>query len=99
MWPTTPMEPGIKLAFDAANRLGFDQVIGTSCELEWFKPLYPGDRVHYMVRVRDVSPQKTTALGTGYFVTFEWVYANQNKEQVADQRVVMFKYKAGGKKQ
>ena len=61
-------------------------------EVEYFKPLILGDRVYMRERVVDVSPEKTTRVGTGNFWTIEVIYSNQKGEDVGLQRLYMFGY-------
>ncbi|MFD5940074.1 bifunctional MaoC family dehydratase N-terminal/OB-fold nucleic acid binding domain-containing protein [Streptomyces griseus] len=48
---------------------GYTSVVATDCEQEYACPLRPGDRITFDTVIESVSRRKTTALGTGYFVT------------------------------
>ncbi|MEZ0092839.1 OB-fold domain-containing protein [Streptacidiphilus sp. EB129] len=48
---------------------GYASVVATDCEQEYLAPLRPGQRVLFESEIETVSPEKTTALGTGHFVT------------------------------
>ena len=61
-------------------------------EIEYYKPLMLGDRVYIRERIVDVSPEKTTRVGTGNFWTIEVIYSNQKGEDIGLQRLHMFGY-------
>lgn len=51
------------------DEAGFTSVVATDCEQEYLRPLRPGDEITFDAVIESVSEQKTTKLGTGYFVT------------------------------
>lgn len=55
--------------FALLDGAGCTSVVATDCEQEYLRPLRPGDRITFDTVIESVSPRKTTALGTGYFVT------------------------------
>ncbi|MET9695546.1 bifunctional MaoC family dehydratase N-terminal/OB-fold nucleic acid binding domain-containing protein [Streptomyces sp. NPDC006529] len=48
---------------------GYTSVVATDCEQEYLRPLRPGNTITFDAVIESVSPRKSTALGTGYFVT------------------------------
>ncbi|MER6423347.1 bifunctional MaoC family dehydratase N-terminal/OB-fold nucleic acid binding domain-containing protein [Streptomyces sp. NPDC001137] len=51
------------------DEAGCTSVVATDCEQEYLRPLRPGDEITFDTVIESVSEQKTTKLGTGYFVT------------------------------
>ncbi len=56
--------------------------------------LRPGDRIHHTSRIEAISAEKSTALGTGFFVTELEEFWDQNDEKVGDMRLRVFRYRA-----
>jgi len=92
LWPPAEMSPVYQQVFGACAQGGFDQVIDTDVELDFHRPLFPGDRVRAVTRVHAVTDEKRTQLGDGHFVTLESVYMNQLGGLVCTQRVTLFIY-------
>ncbi|MBG0817922.1 bifunctional MaoC family dehydratase N-terminal/OB-fold nucleic acid binding domain-containing protein [Planomonospora sp. ID82291] len=65
---------------------GYTSVVATDSEFEFRRELVPGDRVGVEEVVESVSPEKTTALGAGRFVTTLKTYRDGGGEVVAVQR-------------
>lgn len=65
---------------------GHTSVVATDSEFEFHRELVPGDHVSVHEVVESISPVKTTALGTGRFVTTLKTYRDQGGETVATQR-------------
>ncbi len=74
--------------------IGFPAVVAVNCEQTYYRYLKPGDKLHHKSSIESISPQKTTALGTGYFVTELEEYFDQNGEKVGDMRFRVFNYRA-----
>jgi acyl dehydratase len=72
-----------------------DTVINVSVDYAYLRPILVGDRLHMVEKLEDVSPARTTRLGTGHFVTTSAVYMTQDDEIVATQTNVLFRYSAG----
>ncbi len=96
--PATSQELIVKLLADH----GYTSIVATGQEQEYFAPMKPGDQISYTITVNKVSPQKQTARGPGYFVTFLYAYVNQHDEKVCDQTFTILAYNAiskdGGEK-
>lgn len=73
---------------------GYISTVAVNCEQEYETPLCIGDRVHFTSHIESISEQKTTALGTGYFVTEVSEYKNQRDELVGRMTFRVLKYKA-----
>ena len=53
---------------------GYASVVAVNSELEFDRPLRAGEKLYYTTRLDAISEQKTTALGTGWFVTLVMRY-------------------------
>jgi uncharacterized protein len=85
--------------FEYLESIGFPAVVAVNCEQTYYRYLKPGDKLHHTSSIESISPQKTTALGTGYFVTELEEYWDQNGEKVGDMRFRLFKYRAPERQQ
>ncbi|MEV8638900.1 MaoC family dehydratase N-terminal domain-containing protein [Streptosporangium sp. NPDC051023] len=65
---------------------GYTSVVATDSEIEFHRELVPGDHVAMREVVESISPEKTTGLGVGRFVTTLKTYQDQDGEVVATQR-------------
>ena len=84
---------------DYLKSIGYPAVVAVNCEQTYYRYLHPGDRVHHVSRIESISPRKTTALGTGYFVTELAEFFDQHSEKVADMRFRVFLYRAADRAQ
>jgi acyl dehydratase len=98
LWPPKEMPAVYRGVFEACARGGFDQVIDTDCEMEFVRPLFPGDRARAVTGVCGVTMEKDTRLGRGHFVTLESTYSNQRGEPVCVQRVTLLVYGTGARR-
>ncbi len=98
LWPPSGMPPIYERLFGICGQGGYDQVIDSESEMHFLRPLLPGDRVQSATGVAGVSGLKTTALGTGFFVTLESVFTNDRRERVCRQRMTMYLYRGHGAK-
>ena len=83
--------------FGFLESLGYPAVVAVNCEQTYARYLKPGDMIHHTSRIESISAQKTTALGTGFFVTELEEFWDQNGEKVGDMRFRLFKYRAPGR--
>lgn len=87
-------------AFDELVELlaeeGYSSVVATDSDLEFVRELVPGDLISVEEVVDSISPDKTTGLGVGRFVTTVKTYRDADGEVVATQkwRTLRFKPKA-----
>jgi uncharacterized OB-fold protein/acyl dehydratase len=74
---------------------GYVGVVAVNSELEIRRYLRPGDILQNVQILEDVSPEKQTALGTGYFVTTRQRYETVDGEHVGDLLFRILKFKPG----
>ena len=70
-----------------------DTLINVGTEVEYLRPIRTGDRLNVVDEVTAISPEKTTRLGTGHFVTTVATYRNQRGEVVARNTNQLFRYR------
>jgi len=94
IWPKKelPGGPGGSV-LQKLDEAGYTAVIATNTAQEYFRPLYLGDRVSCKSKIISVSPEKTTRVGKGYFVTWEYSYFNQKGELIGKQPFTVLKFK------
>jgi len=71
---------------------GFPAVIATNTTLEFFNPLFPGDKVTQKITVTDITPEKKTGQGAGHFYTFRFSYYNQKGKLICHQSFTTLYY-------
>lgn len=59
---------------------GFPSVVAVNSELTFERYLREGEKLYYTTRLDSVGEEKTTGLGTGYFVTLVMSYFSQQAE-------------------
>ncbi len=74
---------------------GFVGTLATNSELEFIRYLRPGDFLHSESELEEISEQKTTGLGQGYFVTWVTTYSDATGEAVGRQRFRVYKFAPG----
>lgn len=74
---------------------GYTSVVATDSEFEFHRELVVGDRVSVREVVESISPEKSTALGAGRFVTTVRTYTDQNGDVVAVQRWRLLRFRPG----
>ena len=57
------------VALTALDGEGFTSTVAVNSDLEQSRPLRPGELVHSVLTLEDISAEKQTGLGTGHFVT------------------------------
>jgi acyl dehydratase len=72
---------------------GYEAVVGVNCEQEYLSYLKEGDRIYFRSTCETISGEKTTALGTGYFVTELSRFFNQDDEEVGRMRFRVLQYR------
>jgi acyl dehydratase len=93
LWPKREMSDPQAKAVQMMDEAGYYGVVATTTSQEYFKPMKPGDSLSYTIKLVNVSPEKTTRLGTGHFITSEYTYRNQNGEVVCVQPFTVLKFK------
>ena len=76
---------------------GFPSVVAVNSELTFDRYLRAGEKVYYTTRLESIGEEKTTGLGTGYFVTLIMTYFSQRPdgqdEQVGQLLFRVFKFR------
>ena len=72
---------------------GYTGVLGTNTEENYTRYLKLGERVSALTVIEDISPEKATAVGLGYFITTRTAFTNQDGEELGSMvfRVLRFK--------
>lgn len=74
------------------DRVGFNGILATNSELEFYRPLREGDEISCDVILESISPRKKTGLGQGYFVTWTITYMDQSNSPVGKQSFRVLKF-------
>jgi uncharacterized OB-fold protein len=64
---------------------GYPSVVAVNSDLEFDRELHLGEHLYYTTRLDSIGEQKTTALGTGFFVTLVMTYWSQ-RDGAADSK-------------
>lgn len=97
----TPGEPGLYGPGKPESNGGMQEVlpvvyssgVNAGSQVEFFEPVYPGDRLRSVVKLVDVKP-KQTRLGKGVFLTVETTVSKLGGERVAVRRNTSYRYNA-----
>ena len=92
--PDTPMARLLAILAEA----GYVGVVATNDEHEYLRELRLGDKIKMTTVIEDISPRKTTGLGTGHFITTLRTYTDQDDEVVARQRFRILRFDPSGAK-
>ena len=76
---------------------GFSSVVATNCEQTYERYLRLGDRLTSTSFIEAVSPEKTTALGVGHFVSTRQEYRDADGELVGTMTFSILKFKPAAK--
>ena len=87
-WPEFPWLPMAELELP-----GVDTWIATDMIHEFHKPVRPGDKLYYIMKLDKLSDMKKTRIGEGHFITTTQTYYNQNGEMVGREVRTVLKYK------
>jgi len=94
--PGSASEGAFSTVVDALDKAGYPGVVAVNCEQEYLQYLRPGDRIHYRARLESISPEKTTALGVGFFVTELSTFYNQREQVVGSMLFRVLRYRPLG---
>lgn len=76
---------------------GFPAVVAVNSDLTFERYLHEGERLYYTTRLDSVGEEKTTALGTGYFVTLIMTFFSEQAQgedaQVGQLLFRVFKFR------
>jgi uncharacterized OB-fold protein/acyl dehydratase len=78
---------------DVLDQAGLTGVVATDCEQEYPRYLKLGDRIRLTTTIEEVSEQKQTALGTGYFVTSLMTFRDESEDVVGRMRFRILKFR------
>lgn len=79
------------------DEAGYTSVVATDSDVEFHREVVPGDRISVDEVVESISPEKTTGLGTGRFVTTVRTYRDQHGETVGVQTWRTLRYRPAPK--
>ena len=83
----------LELHFVLKDALELPEGVVYANELTFGVPIRPGDRVRTVQSVREISPIKSTRVGTGRFWTIDVAYTTQDGEVAGVETYVMFGYR------
>lgn len=66
---------------------GYPAVVAVNSDLYFDRPIVAGERLYFTSKLDSVSEEKTTPLGTGFFVTVMMSYFSQARDGGADEQV------------
>jgi acyl dehydratase len=93
-WAPGRSEPHLPLQvhFDLKARFGLPEAVMTDNTIVFYEPVRPGDIITTCQRLKSVSEEKTTKLGTGRFWVIDVEYRNQGDELVGVESYTGFGY-------
>ncbi|NQT74697.1 MAG: MaoC family dehydratase N-terminal domain-containing protein [Chloroflexi bacterium] len=96
LWPPKEDPPHhFEQFLEKLDKAGYLGILVTNVSQKYYKPLFVGDRITFTYKVTDMSPEKKTSLGAGYFVTTSFIFTNQKGETVGTQSFTVLKYSIG----
>ena len=75
------------------DEAGFVATLASNSEFEIERPLRLGDVISAKTVIESISPEKSTRLGAGHFVTWITTYRDQDESVVGIQRFRIFKFR------
>lgn len=82
------------LVLEKIQAAGYPAVVAVNSEQEYHRYLRHDDQLYRTSQIESVSPRKSTALGTGYFITELIRFFDQRDEHVGTMRFRLFLYRA-----
>ena len=83
----------LQVHFDLKDRLGLPEAVMSDNTITFHEPVRPGDVLTTRQRLRSVTPEKQTKLGTGRFWVIDVEYNNQRGELVGVESWTGFGYR------
>jgi acyl dehydratase len=71
-----------------------ERIVNIENDVEFFAPILEGDRLSVEEEFIDISPEKTTAIGTGHFMTTRSTFRRESGDVVARQTNTLFRFSA-----
>ena len=93
-WRSTPGLP-LQVHFDMKERLDLPEAIISENTIVFHDPVRVADVITSCQRLRSVSEEKTTKLGTGRFWVIDVEYRNQQGDLVGVESYTAFGYRKG----
>jgi acyl dehydratase len=93
-WRDTPGLP-LQVHFDMKEQLDLPEAIISENTIVFHEPVRVGDVITSCQRLRSVSDEKTTKLGTGRFWVIDVEYRDQDGEIVGVESYTAFGYRKG----
>jgi len=81
--------------YERLDAAGYTSVVATNSEHDYGRYLRLGERLHQRASLTEVSDEKTTALGTGHFVTTVTEFTTDSGEIVGAMTFRILKFKPG----
>jgi acyl dehydratase len=78
--------------FDEMAAIGYPANVAVSYDISFYRYLRTGERAKHFTTVANISDRKTTALGTGYFVTERVEYLTVDDSPFAEALITYFQY-------
>jgi uncharacterized OB-fold protein len=75
------------------DEYGYTGVVATNTEQGYDRYLQPGDRVSALTTIENISEEKATAIGIGYFIETRTVFRDENDERVGWMTFRVLKFK------
>ena len=85
----------LQVHFDLKERLGLPEAVMSDNSITFYEPVRPGDVLSTCQRLRSVSAEKQTKLGTGRFWVIDVEYRNERGELVGVESWTGFGYRRG----
>src|SRR5699024_8064122 len=70
LWPEVEQPKSMEGVLELLEEKGFTSIVATDQGQEYFAPMKLGDQISYKLSVDEISSEKQTGRGPGYFVTF-----------------------------
>jgi uncharacterized protein len=86
----------LQVHFDLKQALELPEAVMTDNTITFHEPVRPGDSITTCQRLRSVSPEKQTKLGTGRFWVIDVEYRNNRGDLVGIETWTGFGYRRGG---
>ncbi|WP_245673314.1 OB-fold domain-containing protein [Endozoicomonas ascidiicola] len=86
-------------ALKLIEKQGYPAVVAVNSELSFDRYITMGEKLYYVTKLTEVGDEKTTALGTGFFVTLVMTFFSENTSAASDDEKIgellfrVFKFK------
>jgi acyl dehydratase len=88
----SPVESKGDSPLSILDKAGYTATLATNSEFEIVRYLRPGDVISAETLFESISPEKSTRMGRGRFITWETTYRDQAGEMVGRQRFRILKF-------